>query len=148
MKSSFSELKILKCPSTVLEKIKGTTAEHLDHVNFTFNAIFVKSNTSHDTFYFYKTDEIEWTWYFMPNELNYGSTRSWSVIFWEFVKLRLSNQVRLHRCWWQVDVGARRKYEKIEDVDDENGQNRHQHLKVVANTFRLHNLSATNIDVY
>ena len=59
MKSSFSELKILKCPSTVLEKIKGTTAEHLDHVNFTFNAIFVKSNTSHDTFYFYETDEIE-----------------------------------------------------------------------------------------
>ena len=40
---------------------------------------------------------------------------------------------------------------KKEDVNDENGQNRHQHLKVVANHFRLQRPSTTssvnNIDV-
>ena len=38
---------------------------------------------------------------------------------------------------------------EIEDVGDKNGQNRHQHLKVVANTFRLQHpspTSVTNID--
>ena len=69
----------------------------------------------------------------------------------------------LHRCWWQVDVGdfmlvtefrcwwhlfnvgAQRWCLKIEDVGDENSQNRHQHLKVVSNTFRLQHQSRTSM---
>ena len=35
----------------------------------------------------------------------------------------------------------------IENVGDENGQNRHQHLKVVTDTFRLQHRIVTNIDV-
>ena len=33
----------------------------------------------------------------------------------------------------------------IKDDGDENGQNRHQHLKIVANKFRLHHLSPTSM---
>ena len=121
-KSSFTKLMVFKRSWTVLEKIKGNTAWHLDHVNFTFNAIFVKLITSHDTFYFYETDEFEWTWYFMPNELNYKSPRSSSVIFSVFAKLwqhwfisternianfayigsMLVTDVADEMCWWQV----------------------------------------------
>ena len=43
------------------------------------------------------------------------------------------------------DVGARSSCKKIEDVGDENDQNRHQHLNVVANTFRLQNPSPTSM---
>ena len=46
------------------------------------------------------------------------------------------------RYWWHLlVVGARHYFKKIEDVGDKNGQSRHQHLKVVANTFRLQHLS-------
>ena len=44
------------------------------------------------------------------------------------------------RCWWYLfNVGDWRKYKKIVDDDYQNGQNRHQDLLVVANTFRLKN---------
>ena len=112
-KSSFTKLMVFKRSWTVLEKIKGNTAWHLDHVNFTFNAIFVKLITSHDTFYFYETDEFEWTWYFMPNELNYKSPRSSSASFSEFAELWqhwfISTEWNIaifawigHRCWWRM----------------------------------------------
>ena len=46
------------------------------------------------------------------------------------------------RYWWHLlDVSAWRLCLKIEDVGDKNGQNRHQHLKVVTNTF------VTKIDI-
>ena len=49
-------------------------------------------------------------------------------------------------CWLQFfGVGARRLCYKIKDVDDENDQNRHQHLKIVANTFRLQHPSPTSV---
>ena len=47
-------------------------------------------------------------------------------------KTRSDHPIRLHR-WWQVDVG------------DKNGENRHQHLKLVASTFRLQHPSQTSM---
>ena len=37
----------------------------------------------------------------------------------------------------------RRLWKNIVDIGDRNGQNRHQHLKVVTNTFRLRQPSVT-----
>ena len=44
-----------------------------------------------------------------------------------------------------LNVGARRLCEKIEDVGEENGQNRHQHLKIVTNMFPLRYPSPTSM---
>ena len=50
------------------------------------------------------------------------------------------------RCWWHLlDVGARRLCKQIVDVVDQNSQNRHQHLKVVINTFRFQHPSPTSM---
>ena len=50
------------------------------------------------------------------------------------------------RYWWHLlNVGARRLCWKIEDIGDENGQIRRQHLKVVANTFRPQHPSPTSM---
>ena len=46
---------------------------------------------------------------------------------------------------WMLVPDANVKKIKVEHVDDENSQNRHQHLKVVANTFRLHYPSPTSM---
>ena len=47
--------------------------------------------------------------------------------------------------WWHLlNASARRLCSKKEDAGDENGQNRHQNLKVFANTFRLQHPSSTS----
>lgn len=50
------------------------------------------------------------------------------------------NVSKVHRCWWQLDVGDFMSVtisESIGDVGDGNGRNCHHHLKVVSNTFHL-----------
>ena len=70
----------------------------------------------------------------------------------------------IHGCWWiyvagnfwvlmteiwyrwhLLNVGAIRLCWVVKDVTEEKGQNRHQHLKVVANTFRLQHPSPTSM---
>ena len=65
-------------------------------------------------------------------------------------------------CWWLYDnfwmlvtefrywshllnVRARCLCKKIENVDDENGRNRHLHLKIVIDTFSLQHPSPTSM---
>ena len=51
------------------------------------------------------------------------------VNFWPFLML-----VANFRSWWHLlNFAVRRLFEKIADAGDQNGQNRHQHLKVVTN---------------
>ena len=64
----------------------------------------------------------------------------WTKFDGNYYRVDYYKTLWLHRCWCQLDTV---KWMLVTwcwqsvDVDDENGQNRHQHLKVVANTFRL-----------
>ena len=64
-------------------------------------------------------------------------TQSWGQ-FWK-VGDRISILVTF------LNNGARRQCKKIIDVGDQNCENRHQHLKVVVNTFRLQHPSPTSM---
>ena len=68
------------------------------------------------------------------------------------------NNVCFNECWWQIDAGIRFSIlvtslefwcltPMLKDKWSwwRNGRNRHRHLKVVANTFRLQDLSPTSM---
>jgi len=151
---SFCNVKIQhKQPIQYLQK--------LDHHQFLPKQILEKSVRSHR--WRPKWKMLTWInsgfgsillgWFFRRIENSIYEVGNWASIFWYWLNslgkwtvlpqsiyriVHLVSLTRgLHRCWWQMDVG--------DFILVTIFGRRHQHLKVVTNTFRLHHPSPTSM---
>ena len=71
-----------------------------------------------------------------------------SGYWWQFLSSddRISILATSFECWYpKLMLKDRRFHHIFRHIGDENGQNRHQHLKFVANIFRLQHPSSTSL---